>query len=228
MCGRFSQSLTWQDIKSLYSLPNFAEKVPSPKTYNGAPTQEFTLCRLNDNRLKTIELLSWGLVPYWAKDTKMRVRLINARSETVHEKPAFRSAFHSRRCLIPANGWFEWRQSGNGKQPFFITYKNASPISFAGIWDRWIHNGKLLETFSIITTKATPSLAEIHPRQPVVVNCKDFEDWLDPKTSVIILQEIISPRSEDLYEICPVSNKVNKVLNNTPDILERYSQNTLF
>ena len=137
MCGRFTQKLTWRELHDLYRLLLDAPPDNLRPRWNGAPTQDFAVCRLGQGGARRIARLRWGLVPFWAKDLKIGARLINARAETVHEKPAFRSAFKSRRCLIPADGWFEWQRSGAGKQPHFLSLADGSPLSFAGLWERW-------------------------------------------------------------------------------------------
>lgn len=228
MCGRLFQSLTKQQIFTFYTLPDANRRLDPRPRYNGAPTQEFVLCRLDEHGERSLALLRWGLVPSWAKDIKIGARLINARAETVRDKPAFRSAFRSRRCLIPANGWFEWKRKGDGKQPYFLALEDGSPVSFAALWEQWSRDGQHLETFTIITTEASPALSEIHDRQPAVVDPDDFIDWLDPGTPTETLQEIIGPPHEGPYEVRPVSEKVNRVANDTPDILEPPVKNTLF
>lgn len=231
MCGRLSQNLTWQQIYTLYTLPAATPRLDPLPRYNGAPTQDFALCRLDGSGMRTMAVLRWGLVPFWAKDVKIGARLINARAETVREKPSFRSAFRARRCLIPANGWFEWKRSGksgSGKQPFFLALESGSPVTFAALWEQWDRDGRHLETFTIITTEASPGLSEIHDRQPAVVDPDDFTDWLDPGTPPETLKEIIGPAHEGPYEIRPVSDMVNRVANDTPDILAPLVRNTLF
>ena len=228
MCGRFSQQLVGEQIYDLYDLPDSTQLMDSQPRYNGAPTQEFALCRLDERGSRSIAMLHWGLVPSWSKDTKIGPRLINARAETVQEKPSFRSAFRSRRCLIPANGWFEWRRSGSNKQPFFLGFEDGSLISFAALWDCWARDGQYLETFTIITTGVANALSEIHNRQPAIVDPCYFTDWLDPRTPVGALQGIIRSAHEGPYEIRPVSNKVNRVSNDTPDILTTLAPNKLF
>ena len=234
MCGRFSQNLTWQQIYTLYTLPASTQRFDPQPRYNGAPTQEFALFRMDESGTRSMALMRWGLVPFWAKDTRIGARMINARAETVEQKPAFRSAFRSRRCLIPANGWFEWRRSGrpgrsNGsKQPFFLALESGSPVSFAALWEQWARDGQRLETFTIITTDASPALSDMHDRQPAIVDPDDFTDWIDPKSPAETLQEIIGRPHEGPYEIRSVSDKVNRVANDTPDILDPLVRNTLF
>lgn len=240
MCGRLSQNLTWQQIYTLYTLPAATPRLDPQPRFNGAPTQDFALCRLDESGMRSMAVLRWGLVPFWAKDVKIGARLINARAETVHEKPSFRSAFRARRCLIPANGWFEWKRTGgatgtgpsrgtgSGKKPYFLALESGGPLSFAALWEQWGRGGRHLETFTIITTEASAELADIHDRQPAVVDPDDFTDWLDPGTPPETLKEIIGTPHEGPYEIRPVSDQVNRVANDTPDILAPLVRNTLF
>ncbi|MXY96426.1 MAG: SOS response-associated peptidase [Gemmatimonadetes bacterium] len=231
MCGRLSQNLTWQQIYTLYTLPVSAPRLDPQPRFNGAPTQDFALCRLDESGMRSMSVLRWGLVPFWAKDIKIGARMINARAETVQEKPAFRSAFRTRRCLIPANGWFEWKRTGptgGGKQPYFLALESGSPLSFAALWEQWGRGGEHLETFTIITTEASSALVDIHDRQPAVVDPDDYIDWLDPGTPAETLLEIIGTPHEGPYEIRPVSDQVNRVANDTPDILKPLEKQTLF
>ena len=137
MCGRYTQKLTWAQIHALYRLPEQASSLNLEPRYNGCPTQHFAACRLDEDSTRTVAKLRWGLLPTWARDRKMAARLINARAETVHEKPAFRAAFRRRRCLVPADGWLEWRSEGGVKQPYYISAASGAPVSFAGLWERW-------------------------------------------------------------------------------------------
>ena len=231
MCGRLSQNLTWQQIYTLYTLPVSAPRLDPQPRFNGAPTQDFALCRLDESGMRSMSALRWGLVPFWAKDVKIGARMINARAETVQEKPAFRSAFRARRCLIPANGWFEWKRtgpSGGGKKPYFLALEGGLALSFAALWEQWGRDGQHLETFTIITTEASPALSDIHARQPAVVDPDDFTDWLDPRTPEETLLETIRTPHEGPYEIRPVSDLVNRVANDTPDILKPLERQSLF
>ena len=161
MCGRFTQKLTWRQIHELYSPSGPGLPLNLQPRYNGAPAQDFAACRLEDDGNRAVAQLRWGLVPSWARDVRMGTRLINARAETVHTKPSFGDAFRSRRCLVPANGWFEWQRTGHGKQPYFLALADGPPLSFAALWERWSGNGEALESFAIIiTTAASPALAD--------------------------------------------------------------------
>ncbi len=228
MCGRFTQMMTWRELHELYAL---AEPLVTPDQqprYNGAPTQDFSVCRTDENGDRVIARLRWGLVPAWAKDIKMGARMINARSETVHEKPAFGAAFRSRRCLVPADGWFEWQRAGHGKQPYFLALVDGSPLSFAGLWERWNRGSDTIETFSILTAAADAPLADVHHRQPAVINPEHFSVWLDGESPDDTLLDLARKPRAGPYEIRAVSTRVNNVRNDDPDILTPMSQQRLF
>ena len=182
MCGRFTQKMTWKEIHTLYRMPERTTSVNLRPRYNGCPTQDFAACRVDESGTRNIAELRWGVVPRWAKDPKIGSRLINARAETVHEKPAFRAAFRRRRCLIPADGWLEWRKEESGKQPYFITSARREVLSFAALWERWEAGEEPIESFTILTTGASAALADIHHRQPTIIGAGDFDEWLEPST----------------------------------------------
>ena len=137
MCGRFTQQLSEDEMRNLFGLTQPTLPLDLPPRYNGAPTQDFAACRLDEMGRRVVTRLRWGLVPSWAKDVGIGARLINARAETVSDKPAYRAAFRARRCLVPANGWFEWQRAGRSKQPWFVALADGSPVSFAALWERW-------------------------------------------------------------------------------------------
>ena len=228
MCGRFTQMMSWSQVHELYRHKEPAAPVGLAARYNGAPTQDFAACRLDKDGRRTVVKLRWGLVPSWAKDVRIGFRLINARSETVHSKPSFASAFRSRRCLVPANGWFEWRKEGRNKQPYFLALADGSPLSFAGLWERWSSPADARETFTIVTTAASPGLADIHHRQPAIVDPARFGDWLDPTSSVSSLLDLVREPYAGPYEKRPVSTRVNNVRHNYPEILEPAPERRLF
>ena len=219
MCGRFTQELNWEQIRGLYRLPEPPPERRLQPRYNGAPTQDFAACRLDAAGNRAAAKLRWGLVPSWAPDVGMGARLINARAETVRGKPAYAAAFRSRRCLIPANGWFEWQRTGRGKQPYFLALADGSPLSFAALWERRDGDGEALESFAVITTAASPALADIHHRQPAIV-----------APSVLTTGSIRHRRRRccSIWRASPlpaldgrraVSARVNSVRNDGPDIL---------
>ena len=205
-------------IHRLYRMPRQTIPLNPNAHYNGCPTQDFAVCR-EDSNGRGIAKLRWGLVPSWAKSARIGARLINARAETVHEKPAFRAAFRRRRCLVPAAGWLEWRQEGSTKQPWFITRADREPISFAGLWERWANDSESMESFTVITTVASPALADIHHLQPSVIEPEDFDEWLSPDTSTARLLTLARDAAQVPFDRWPVSRRVNNARNNTPDLL---------
>lgn len=228
MCGRFTQQMSWTELHELYSVYTVPMESALPARFNGAPTQEFAACRIDESGNREISVLRWGLIPFWAKDVSIGSRLINARAETVHSKPSFRAAFRQRRCLVPANGWFEWSSVGGRKQPYFIASKNARPFSIAALWESWERDGNPLETFTLITTQATSELSRIHHRQPAIVDSNDWDVWFDPSSSATSLLDLVQTPYRGPYQYHAVSTRVNNVRNNTAEILEPASENGLF
>ena len=220
MCGRFTQLISWQDLHDLYELVYFPDLDSTPARYNGAPTQDFAVCRLNNDGNRSGTMLRWGLVPFWAEDTKIGSRLINARAETIHSKPSFRSAFRSRRCLVPVNNWFEWRSTGGRKQPWLIRSEEESILTLAGLWESWSKEGDTIETFTLITTQASPELSDVHHRQPAIIAPSDFEQWLDVSTKQDQLKELVLRPRVSGFITHPVSLEVNNVRNNGPQVIE--------
>jgi putative SOS response-associated peptidase YedK len=168
-------------------------------------------------------LVRWGLLPSWVKDPKDFTLVINARGESVIDKPAFSAAMKRRRCLVPADGFYEWKATGAGKQPFYVRAKSGAPLAFAGLWETWTGpNGEEMETAAIVTTRANRTLAGIHERMPVVVPPEAFNMWLDcanidDKTAA----SLIAPASDDLLEAYEVSTVVNRTANDDPKLMER-------
>ena len=175
---------------------------------------------------RSLRIMRWGLVPFWAKDPSVGNRMINTRSETAKEKPAFKRALASRRCLVPADGWFEWRRTGKEKEPFYMTDPSGSSLAFGGIWESWHpkddKDAPPLITFSIITTDAAGQLTDIHHRMPLIVPRDNWAGWLDPDRSEV--DELLVPTAPSVVEsleLRPVSSLVNNVRNNGPELLRR-------
>jgi putative SOS response-associated peptidase YedK len=189
-------------------------------TYNAAPSQEqFTI--LSDNP-QAIVRAAWGFVPEWA-DSKPEVKpVINARAESITTKPFFRAAFKKQRCLVLADGFYEWRRTKEGKRPYRITLKTDEPFAFAGLWST-VHDriGNKHTTFTIITTEANALVAQIHNRMPVILQEKDEEDWLNPQLPLAAAQAMLVPFPAELMTAYEVSSKVNSPAHNTPDVVER-------
>ena len=219
MCGRFTQKMTWRELHGLYGLLADAPPDNMRPRWNGAPTQDFAACRADAGGSRNLSRLRWGLIPFWAKDAKIGSRLINARAETVDAKPAFRAAFKSRRCLIPADGWFEWVREGGRKSPRFLSMADGSIASFAALWERWDGGGEIVESFTIVTTEASPELVQVHARQPAIVDPRHFSDWLAPDARKDALLEITRRPYPGPYRIKPVGGLVNNARNDVPEVL---------
>ena len=222
MCGRFSQSFTWAEIQYFYTLLN--ELAPNLKaSWNVAPTQDVAVIGAKESGGLGLTRMRWGLVPHWAKDVSMGAKLINARADSLAEKPAFREAFARRRCIIPASGFFEWQGAGAGKTPWYITSASGEPLSFAGLWDRWkTPEGDWLRTTTIITTDANQTLRPLHDRMPVVLDRSGARRWLAEGDA-----GVLRPCPEDKLTAWPVSSRVNNAKNDAPDLIERAQPATL-
>ncbi|HET7384574.1 MAG TPA: SOS response-associated peptidase [Pseudolabrys sp.] len=220
MCGRYAVISAPEAIRALFGYP---EQPNFPPRYNVAPTQPIAIVRLMDGK-RQFALVRWGLLPSWVKDPKNFTLLINARGESVIDKPAFSAAMKRRRCLIPADGFYEWKAIGTRKQPYYVRAKSGQPLAFAGLWETWTGpNGEELETAAIVTTRAKRALADIHERMPVIVPPEAFNLWLDcanvdPETATAL----ISPASESLLDTYEVSTAVNRTANDNPELIERY------
>ncbi len=215
MCGRFTQILTWRELVELYELTAGVPALNLPARYNAAPTQDLVVCRRGD---REVVRLRWGLIPPWAKDEKIAYRTINARVETVAAKPAFRAAVKARRCLVPADGWYEWVADLGGKQPFLIQ-PSARPFSFAGLWERWTMAGEKIESFSILTGPAETEIAHVHDRMPLIVPPAAYDQWLDPAVPVEDALALLAAPAGP-FEIRKVSRRVNVPRNDDPALIE--------
>ncbi len=187
----------------------------SPR-YNVAPTQPVPIIRQNPKEpRRELSLARWGLIPWWAKDASGAARMINARSETAATLPAFRDALKSRRCIVPADGFYEWVRKGKNKQPFCFEINDGELFAFAGLWERWKDpSGKLLETCSILTTKPNAVTSAIHDRMPVILESGAYDLWLDPGfADVPALSDLLKPFEARLMRCYPVSARVNNVAN---------------
>ncbi len=183
--------------------------------YNVAPTQEAPI--VVGGARRQLKFFRWGLIPSWSSDMKSAARMINARAETVHEKPSFREAFAARRCLVCTDGFYEWKREGKSRLPYLMRRKSKEPVAFAGIWERYqSEDDQIVHTFAALTTEANPMMASIHHRMPVIIDRADYERWLDPGiTSREGLDDLLGPADESEYEIFQVSEKVNSVANDS-------------
>jgi putative SOS response-associated peptidase YedK len=225
MCGRFFRDVSWATLREWYDLFSVTAPNLEPR-YNIAPTQDIVI--IGKARVKgggtrrEMRWAHWGLVPSWAKDTKLASNMINARAETVAEKPAYRAAFKRRRCLIPADGFFEWIKTEEGKQPFNIHHTDGHPMTFAGLWEENEELG--IRSCTILTSAANDYMRPMHHRMPVLLNQNQFELWLDHDGDKDQVQELIRPYKGNDLEAYPVSKAVNSVRNDDPSNLDRWGQ----
>ena len=213
MCGRFTLIAPGEAIAELFQLSDVPTLVPR---YNIAPTQPVAAVRLSQSSTaRELTYFHWGLIPRWAKDPKIGSRMINARSETAAEKPSFRAAFKYRRCLVPADGFYEWQKVNGGKQPVRIQMKSGRPFAIAGLWEHWIStDGSEIESCTLLTTDPNDLLRPVHNRMPVLVDPADFDIWLDSKTYPgPDIQKLLRPYSDDEMTFYPVSTHVNNPRN---------------
>jgi putative SOS response-associated peptidase YedK len=217
MCGRFVVFSDLEQLQEHFPIDQ-ALSVITPN-YNVAPTQEI-LVLIRQEGLNVLEKLHWGLVPHWSKDISTGYKMINARSETIATKPSFRDAFKKRRCLILADGFYEWEGQKGNKQPVFITLPNEKPFAFAGLWETWRDKNNQDETYrscTIITRDASESLKDIHNRMPAILHPDTYDTWLDyDNHDTKRLQEILTERSITDFKFRPVSKQVNSVQVNEP------------
>jgi putative SOS response-associated peptidase YedK len=220
MCGRF---VGFRKIEELIEyFPIDVSNVEVAANFNVAPSQEILAITQHDKQ-NHLEKLHWGLVPFWAKDTTIGNRMINARSETVATKPSFRTAFKKRRCLIIADGFYEWKGKKGQKQPIFLTLPNGNPFAFAGLWEIWDNKGKEPphRSCTILTREASESVMPIHYRMPVILKPDAYDSWLSPDNQdVESLQKIIQNQIYTELTSTPVSKQVNSVKNNRPDNIQ--------
>jgi putative SOS response-associated peptidase YedK len=218
MCGRYAITSAPEAIRRLFGYegnPNF------PPRYNVAPTQPVPIVRLAEGK-RQFALVRWGLIPAWVKDPRGFSLLINARGESLADKPAFRNAMRYRRCLFPADGFYEWRRAGERKTPYYVRLKSGGPMAFAGLWESWMGpNGEELETAAIVTTRANRALAAIHDRMPVIVEPDAFDFWLDSrKVDAATAAALVTPAREGVLDVYEVSPAVNRAENDTPALIE--------
>jgi putative SOS response-associated peptidase YedK len=224
MCGRYAQRT---DPKSLAKEFKAAEVPGVEPRYNIAPTQDvLAVYESPDGREMTF--YKWGLVPSWAKDVSVGAKLINARSETVTEKPSFREAFKKRRCIIPADGFYEWRREGSRKQPYFFRMRDERPFGFAGLWERWEgEGGRAINSCAILTTEANDVLRPVHDRMPVILHPEDYELWLGAGLRELdLVKEVLRPYPAEEMVGHPVSAAINSPRNQGAESIEQAPVNS--
>ena len=224
MCGRITLTTDKDDIQSRWGFidPNRVLDLIKPR-YNIAPSQQSSVVTVKNDR-RVLNMMRWGLVPFWAKEVSIGYKMINAKAETVSEKPSFRKPFKNKRCLVLADGFYEWKKPDKkNKIPFRFVLKNREPFAFAGLWDSWKdpNNGHELLTFTIITTSANELMSPIHDRMPVILHEKDESKWLDPEfKDADKLKSLLQPYPSNMMEAYEVSSIVNSPKNDTPNCIE--------
>lgn len=217
MCGRFTLTTPGETLAEAFGLDEPPEVAPR---YNIAPTQPVAAVRrIPAGAPRSLSLLRWGLVPTWSREPRGRTLLINARAESLSDKPAFREPFERRRCLIPADGFYEWRHAGAQREAFLVRRADGRPFAFAGLWELPAERDPGVEgTCTIITTEPNESLRDIHDRMPVILNPEDWNRWLDPELRrVSVLRPLLRPLPADQFTLTRVGSAVNNAGNETPD-----------
>ena len=223
MCGRFAQFTVLENLQSRFPIGTVACEITL--SYNVAPSQEIlSIIRRKENMLLK---LHWGIVPFWVKDIKKAAKPINARVETAAEKPSFKAAFKYRRCLILADGFYEWKKIGSRKQPWFLTLPEKRPFAFAGLWDAWTgEDGAVYHSCTILTTAASDSIREIHHRMPIILHPDAFYEWLNPNNQdTSKLEMLLREQTVQEFIAYPVSTYVNSPKNNDPKCIRPEEEN---
>jgi putative SOS response-associated peptidase YedK len=220
MCGRFSLSQPTEALAQRFQLD---EVPPLESQYNIAPTNSVaTVLVYPANKKRQFRLLHWGLIPSWAKNPQIGAKMINARAETVAQKPAFRAAFRHRRCLVLADGFYEWQQLEGKKQPYYIQIQDGQPFAFAGLWEHWKgSDGSVIDSCTLLTTEPNELLRPLHNRMPVILKPENHDLWLDPDVQQPdLLHPLLCPYPSKEMVAFPVSKQVNNPANNTPELVK--------
>jgi putative SOS response-associated peptidase YedK len=231
MCGRFVQASSPRLLAEHFHVDEVALDAPVTPSYNVAPRAD-VLTVVERDGIRRLGRMRWGLVPSWAPDPTGGDRMINARAESLGEKPAFRAALERRRCIVPADGFYEWRATGGPKQPMYLRDPSGSPLAFAGLWEVWRNPEEPdpipLRTCTIVTTSANATVAPIHDRMPVVLDPSVWKVWLAGDEDPAFLASLLQPAPDGLLHPHPVSTRVNRAANDDPTLIEREDPLTLF
>lgn len=215
MCGRFTFYITNQELEEFYQLRN---TTPLDQRFNIAPLQTIPVITQQQG-IRELQMMRWGLIPSWAKDESIANKLINARAETITDKPSFRQSLKNRRCIIPISGFYEWKKTGKQKQPMYIANQQQQHLPLAGLWDQWTnHNGLLIKTCTLITVSPNEQISLIHNRMPAILTEQQSNIWLDEKADIHHILQLLSPYTNPLH-IHPVSNQVNSPAFDTPELI---------
>ncbi len=218
MCGRFTLRTPLKDVAAAFGVdPATVQRELWPARYNIAPTQDVAAVRQSSAGERELARLHWGLIPPWADDPSIGNRMINARGETIATRPAYREAFRHRRCLVIADGFFEWKRGAKPKQPFYIRRPDERPLAFAGLWERWQKGELAIESCTIVTTAANALVEPLHDRMPVILDPRDYARWLDPGASEPDrLRSLLVPCPAEALTMYPVGRLVNSPRDDTP------------
>jgi len=220
MCGRYELHTHPAAVALAFGL---SATPPLKPRYNIAPMQPVPIVRQNSAGERVLTEMRWGLVPRWAKDPSIGAKLINARGEGIADKPAFKMAFERRRCLLPADGFYEWKMVKGGKQPYLVASRSGMPLGLAGLYERWLApDGEVLDTCTVITTDANDLRRDVHGRMPVIIAPQDYARWLDRSASTVA--DLVAPYPSDALRAYPVSTRVNAVKNDDAALLERVEE----
>lgn len=222
MCGRFTITATFEQLINRFHIESFLIDDDYLPNYNIAPSQS-VIAVINNGTINKMGYLRWGLIPPWAKDDKIGYKMINARAETISEKPSYRNAFKSKRCLIVADSFYEWkRHNQNEKTPMRIKLKSNHLFAMAGLWEKWISpEGKPIFSCTVLTTSANELVQDIHDRMPVILKPENEAIWLNPKSSPKELNQLLKPLDMNLMEVYEVSSLVNSPQNNSVELIQK-------
>ncbi|PTX15026.1 putative SOS response-associated peptidase YedK [Pontibacter mucosus] len=220
MCGRYSIITKKKESKGSVRAAKLLEKAQADNRFNAAPSQLLPVITNQDP--EHVQFFSWGLVPHWAKEKAYKHKSINARAETITEKPTFRQLVNQKRCLVPADSFYEWRTTPTGKQPYRILLKDEGIFCFAGLWDEWADpdTGEVFDTFTIITTEANELMRPLHDRMPVLLHPEEEAEWLSGEQANEHLLSLLKPYPSEEMKAYPVSTLVNSPANDSPEVLE--------
>jgi putative SOS response-associated peptidase YedK len=220
MCGRYTLTASAEQVQQAFNLDSVPAQL-APR-YNIAPTQPIAV--ITNDQPKQLTFVTWGLVPSWSKDTSMAGQLINARAETLSEKASFRTAYKYRRCLVPADGFYEWRKDGKGKTPVYIHKQDRGVFAMAGLWERWVSkDGSEVLSATIVTTDPNDMISKMHHRMAVILQPEDYELWLSPKAEPLALQSLLKPYPSDDLRAYDVSTEVNNARFDSPSMIEPFA-----
>jgi putative SOS response-associated peptidase YedK len=218
MCGRFAFQITSEELAKYFDL---ASDVEAPARFNIAPSQPAPVVRLSREGQPKFSEIRWGLIPFWAKDKALGARMINARAETLAQKPAYRAPFRRRRCLVLASGFYEWQATASGKVPNYFSHDDGMPLGFAGLWDRWQDAaGQTIDSCTVVTVPAEGVVKPIHHRMPLILETRQHRGWMDRDTATTKLEEWLQNVPAPPLQCWPVALKVNDPRNDGPELIE--------